>query len=79
MVKREVASSREEEEAGEDTQRLQFRGFDKSKLNASRKQQRKEARMNKKKGKADHQVSITRKFQAGLALRGRLLALRANR
>jgi hypothetical protein len=64
LVKREVADSREEEEEGEDTQRLQYRGFDKSKLNASRKQQRKEARMNKKKGKADHQVSAIRRVRA---------------
>ena len=58
MVKREVADSREADEDGaEDTTRLQFRGFDKSKLNASRKQQRKEARMSKKQHKAEHQAS----------------------
>lgn len=57
MVKREVADSREEEAGtGEDTKRMQYRGFDKSKLNASRKQQRKEARQGKKKNRAEHQV-----------------------
>jgi len=55
LVKREVADSRDGEGAEEDTARLQYRGFDKSKLNASRKQQRKEARVNKKEGKAEHQ------------------------
>jgi hypothetical protein len=56
MVKREVADSREADEDGaEDTTRLQYRGFDKSKLNASRKQQRKEARVSKKQHKAEHQ------------------------
>ena len=58
LVKREVADSRDGEGAEEDTARLQYRGFDKSKLNASRKQQRKEARQDKKKGKAEHQMYL---------------------
>lgn len=58
MVKREVADSREADEDGaEDTTRLQYRGFDKSKLNATRKHKRKEARVSKKQHKAEHQAS----------------------
>ena len=51
LVKREVAESRDEE----DTKRMAYRGFDKSKLNASRKQKRKEAREMKKLSKAQRQ------------------------
>ena len=51
LVKREVAESRDEE----DTKRMAYRGFDKSKLNASRKQKRKEARDMKKLSKAQRQ------------------------
>jgi nucleolar MIF4G domain-containing protein 1 len=54
MVKREVAENGEEA-LEEDAKRMEYRGFDKSKLNASRKQQRKEARMMKKKGRAEKQ------------------------
>ena len=58
MVKREVADSREADEDGaEDTTRLQYRGFDKSKLNATRKHKRTEARVSKKQHKAEHQAS----------------------
>ena len=84
VVKREVAESREEDEdAAEDTTRMQYRGFDKSKLNASRKQQRKEARMGKKQHKAAHQVSggaraAQRARAAGRGAR-RLLTLRPPR
>jgi len=59
LVKREVSDSREEAaEAMEDMKRMEYRGFDKSKLNSSRKQLRKEARAGKKKNKAEHQVDF---------------------
>ena len=77
MVKREVAESREADEDGaEDTTRLQYRGFDKSKLNASRKQQRKEARVSKKQHKAEHQASDGPRAAAA-ALRAELPRARA--
>ncbi len=54
LVKREVKEGGDEDDE-EDTSRMQYRGFDKSKLNASRKQQRMEARMGKKQKRAEHQ------------------------
>jgi len=67
LVKREV---RQEEDAAddgeskEDLARLQFRGFDKGKLNKSRKAERKEMRKNKKQGKQTHQQKRAQESQA---------------
>eukprot|EP00960_Hanusia_phi_P034150 750875-Hanusia_phi.AAC.1 len=60
LVKREMKN---EDDEGEDTTRLNFKGFDKAKLQSSRKAARKEKRMAKKQHKQLHQQAHATEIQ----------------